>query len=254
MKLNALADRAGSRHARKRVGRGIGSGTGKTSARGQKGQGARAGVAIRTFEGGQMPLHRRLPMRGFKNPTRKDYAEVNLGRLQAAVDAGRLDPKATIDGAALIAAGILRRTLDGLRVLADGELKVALTIVAAGASRKAIETVAKLGGTLNVPPKAPEPEARKPKGKAAKRAEAAAKAKAKASEAKAETGEAEAKPKAKAAKSEAGEAEAKPKAKAAKSEAGEAEAKPKAKAAKAEAGKADAKPKTKPKPKKGEES
>lgn len=157
MQLNDLRDNAGARRPRKRVGRGLGSGTGKTSARGQKGQGARAGVAVRTFEGGQMPLHRRLPRRGFKNPTRLAFAVVNLDRLQAAVDAGRLDPKAAVDAEAMITAGLIRRELDGVRVLARGELKVALTIQAAGASKLAIEAVAKAGGSLTV--REPSPEA-----------------------------------------------------------------------------------------------
>ncbi|MGH6718824.1 MAG: 50S ribosomal protein L15 [Alphaproteobacteria bacterium] len=151
MRLNELSDRPGARRPRKRVGRGIGAGTGKTSTRGQKGQGSRAGVAVRTFEGGQMPLHRRLPRRGFKNPARATYAIVNLGRLQAAVDAGKLDPKVPVDLAAVIAAGIVNRPRDGLRVLAEGGLTAALTIHAAGASARAVETVAKAGGTLVVP-------------------------------------------------------------------------------------------------------
>jgi large subunit ribosomal protein L15 len=166
MKLNDLRDNPGAKRPRKRVGRGIGSGTGKTATRGQKGQGSRAGVAIRTFEGGQLPLHRRLPRRGFKNPTRRTFAEVNLGRLQAAIDAGKLDPKATIDASALIAAGVLRRERDGLRVLADGELKQALTIKAAGASAAARARVEQAGGSLILPaPKAAEAEA-EPKKKA----------------------------------------------------------------------------------------
>jgi large subunit ribosomal protein L15 len=236
MKLNELADRPGARHARKRVGRGIGSGTGKTSARGQKGQGARAGIAIQTFEGGQMPLHRRLPMRGFTNPTRKSYVEINLGRLQAAVDAGTLDAKAKIDAAALIAAGVLRRAHDGLRVLADGVLKVALTIEAQGASRKAVETVEKLGGSLTVLGKkaeaeeAPKREAKaKPEAKAPKTQ--AAEAEAKPAETKAQT------PKDKGAKEKAAKAkatkDAAPKEKAPKAKAVEGEAKSKAKSPKA---------------------
>ncbi len=169
MKLNQLSDRPGAKRPRKRVGRGIGSGMGKTSTRGQKGQGSRAGVAIRTFEGGQMPLHRRLPRRGFKNPTRKTFAEVNLSRIQVAIDAGRLDPKATIDAKALIAAGVLRRERDGLRVLATGELKQAVTIAAAGASAPAKAAVEKAGGTLILPtPKAADAEAKTKKKKKAK--------------------------------------------------------------------------------------
>jgi len=157
MRLNQLADNDGARHVRKRVGRGIGSGLGKTSGRGQKGQGARAGIAIATFEGGQMPLHRRLPQRGFKNPSRLTYSEVNLGRLQAAVDAGRIDAKQTVDAKALVAAGLIRRPLDGVRLLAQGELKAALTISVAGASKAAAEAVAKAGGTLQLPPRKEKP-------------------------------------------------------------------------------------------------
>jgi large subunit ribosomal protein L15 len=168
MKLNELRDNPGAKRARRRVGRGIGSGMGKTSTRGQKGQGARAGIAIQTFEGGQLPLHRRLPRRGFKNPTRKSFVEVNLGRVQAALDEGVLDAKATIDVQALIAAGILRRELDGLRVLAQGELKQPVTIKAMGASAAARAQVEKAGGTLILPePKAAAADA-KPRKKKAK--------------------------------------------------------------------------------------
>ena len=179
MRLNELADRPGARHVRKRVGRGIGSGLGKTSGRGQKGQGARAGIAIATFEGGQMPLHRRLPQRGFKNPTRLTYSEVNLGRLQAAVEAGHIDAKQTVDAKALVAAGLIRRPLDGVRLLAQGELKAALTISVAGASKAAAEAVAKAGGTLQLPPKKEKPVKAKAKDKKAKgKKKAASKAKA----------------------------------------------------------------------------
>ncbi|MSP82777.1 MAG: 50S ribosomal protein L15 [Alphaproteobacteria bacterium] len=172
MKLNELRDRPGAKHRRKRVGRGIGSGTGKTSTRGQKGQGARAGIAIQTFEGGQLPIHRRVPRRGFKNPTRKTFVEVNLGRVQIAVDAGRLDPKATIDVKALIAAGVLRRARDGLRVLGEGALKQAVTIEAVGASAAAKAAVEKAGGTLVLPtPKVVEGDAAPKKKKKAKKNE-----------------------------------------------------------------------------------
>ncbi|MFL4999300.1 MAG: 50S ribosomal protein L15, partial [Xanthobacteraceae bacterium] len=121
MKLSELADRPGSRKARRRVGRGIGSGKGKTAGRGVKGQKARSGVAVKGFEGGQMPLHRRLPKRGFKSLFAKDYNEINLGRVQQAIDAGKLDPAAPVDAAALVKAGVLRRAKDGVRLLGDGE-------------------------------------------------------------------------------------------------------------------------------------
>ncbi len=148
MKLNELAPSPGSRKARKRIGRGIGSGTGKTSGRGHKGQRARAGSATRTFEGGQMPIYRRLPKRGFKNPFRKVYAPVNLDRLQAAIDAGRIDPARPVDLLTLRAAGLISKRLDGVRLLARGELTTALTIEVDSASKTAEAAVAKAGGTL----------------------------------------------------------------------------------------------------------
>src|SRR6188474_1681817 len=123
MKLNEIADRPGSRKNRMRIGRGIGSGKGKTGGRGGKGQTARSGVAIKGFEGGQMPLHRRLPKRGFNNIFSKDYNEVGLGRIQQAIDAGKLDAMATVDAEALKAAGVIRRIKDGVRILGNGELK-----------------------------------------------------------------------------------------------------------------------------------
>jgi large subunit ribosomal protein L15 len=161
MKLNELTPSPGSRTARKRVGRGIGSGTGKTAGRGHKGQRARAGSATRTFEGGQMPIYRRLPKRGFKNPFRKVYAPVNLDRLQATVDGGRLDPARPVDLLALRAAGLISKRLDGVRLLARGELTTALTIEVDSASRTAIAAVEKAGGklTLSQPRAAPEAEA-----------------------------------------------------------------------------------------------
>jgi large subunit ribosomal protein L15 len=164
MKLNELTPSPGSRTARKRVGRGIGSGTGKTAGRGHKGQRARAGSATRTFEGGQMPIYRRLPKRGFKNPFRKVYAPVNLDRLQAAVDGGRLDPARPVDLLALRAAGLISKRLDGVRLLARGELTTALTIEVDSASRTAIAAVEKAGGklTLSQPRAAPEAEAEAP--------------------------------------------------------------------------------------------
>jgi large subunit ribosomal protein L15 len=148
MKLNELAPNPGSRQARKRVGRGIGSGTGKTAGRGHKGQKARAGSATTTFEGGQMPIFRRLPKRGFKNPFRKVYVPVNLDRLQAAVDAGRLDPAQPVNLQALRDAGLVSKRRDGVRLLARGELSAALTIEVDSASRTAIAAVEKAGGKL----------------------------------------------------------------------------------------------------------
>jgi len=151
MKLNEIADKEGATHSRKRVGRGIGSGSGKTGGRGVKGQKARSGVAINGFEGGQMPLYRRLPKRGFVNIFAKDYVVVSLQRIQQAIEAGKLDASTTIDAASLKAAGVVRRVRDGVRVLGDGEVITKLTIVAAGASKSAIEKVEKAGGTLTVP-------------------------------------------------------------------------------------------------------
>jgi large subunit ribosomal protein L15 len=155
MKLNELAPHPGSRQSSKRVGRGIGSGKGKTAGRGHKGQRARAGAATRTFEGGQMPIYRRLPKRGFTNPFRKVYVPLNLDRLQAAVDAGRLDPAQPVDLQALRAAGLVSNRRDGIRLLARGELSVPLTIEVDGASRTAIAAVEKAGGKVVLPaPKA----------------------------------------------------------------------------------------------------
>jgi large subunit ribosomal protein L15 len=150
MKLSELADRPGARKPRRRVGRGIGSGRGKTGGRGVKGQKARSGVAVKGFEGGQMPLHRRLPKRGFNNIFRKTYNEVNLGRIQEAVDAGKLDAAATVDVAALVKSGILRRAKDGVRLLGSGELKAKLGFSVAGASKSAVAAVEKAGGTVAV--------------------------------------------------------------------------------------------------------
>lgn len=154
MKLNELRDKEGATKARKRVGRGIGSGSGKTGGRGVKGQKSRSGVAINGFEGGQMPLYRRLPKRGFKNIFGKDFNEVSVGRIQAAVDAKKLDEKATVDTAALVKAGVIRRVLDGVRLLGTGELKAKLTFDVAGASKSAIEKVEKAGGSVKLPEKA----------------------------------------------------------------------------------------------------
>jgi large subunit ribosomal protein L15 len=157
MKLNQLSDNPGSRKARLRVGRGIGSGKGKTAGRGGKGQTARTGVAINGFEGGQMPLHMRMPKRGFNNIHRLDFVEVNIGRLQQAVDSGRLKAEGTIDGAALVAAGVLRRARDGVRLLAKGEIKAKLSLKVAGASKAAIAAVEKAGGKVEVTAPKPAP-------------------------------------------------------------------------------------------------
>jgi large subunit ribosomal protein L15 len=154
MKLNDLRDKEGATHAKKRLGRGIGSGSGKTAGRGVKGQKARSGVAINGFEGGQMPLYRRLPKRGFNNPSSKDFNIVSLARVQAAVDAKKLDAKATVDAEALIKAGVIRRAKDGVRLLADGELKAKLSFDIAGASKAAVEKVEKAGGSVKLPAKA----------------------------------------------------------------------------------------------------
>ena len=154
MKLNELRDNEGATHSRKRLGRGIGSGSGKTGGRGVKGQKSRSGVAINGFEGGQMPLYRRLPKRGFKNPNAKDFNTVSLGRVQAAVDAKKLDVKETVNAEALIKAGVIRRAKDGVRLLADGELKAKVVFDLAGASKAAIEKVEKAGGSVKVPAKA----------------------------------------------------------------------------------------------------
>ena len=152
MRLNEISDNPGAHYRAKRVGRGIGSGKGKTSGRGGKGQTARSGVAINGFEGGQTPLHRRLPKRGFNNKIfQKDYKVVNLGRLQQALDAGKLKADGAIDGKALVAAGILRRAGDGVRLLGKGELKAALTLEVAGASKAAIAAVEAAGGKVVLP-------------------------------------------------------------------------------------------------------
>jgi len=150
MKLNQLSDNPGARKNRIRVGRGIGSGKGKTGGRGGKGQTARTGVAIKGFEGGQMPLHRRLPKRGFNNIFRREYAVVNLGGLQRAIETGRLDPKATIGREALKSAGLVNRIGAGVKLLAKGELKQPLTIEVDRASKSAIEAVEGAGGKVVV--------------------------------------------------------------------------------------------------------
>ena len=150
MKLNELKDNKGARQGRVRVGRGIGSGLGKTAGRGQKGAKARSGVSIAGFEGGQMPLHMRLPKRGFNNIFAKDYAEVNIGAIQKAIDAGRLDGKGTLDHDALKAAGLARGGTDGVRLLGKGELSAKLAFRVAGASKGAREAVEKAGGSIEL--------------------------------------------------------------------------------------------------------
>ncbi len=150
MKLHELRDNPGATQNKKRVGRGPGSGKGKTAGRGIKGQKSRSGVAINGYEGGQMPLYQRLPKRGFNKPNRKSFAVVNLGLIQKFIDAKKLDAKSAIDEDALVASGLVRRKLDGIRVLAKGDLtaKVALTVT--GASKSAVEAVEKAGGTLTI--------------------------------------------------------------------------------------------------------
>lgn len=150
MKLHELHDNEGATRKKKRVGRGPGSGKGKTAGRGIKGQKSRSGVAINGYEGGQMPLYQRLPKRGFNKPNRKKYAVMNLGLIQKFIEAGKLDASAEINEDALVASGLVRRKLDGIRILAKGEItsKVALTVT--GASKAAVEAVEKAGGSLNV--------------------------------------------------------------------------------------------------------
>ncbi len=157
MKLNQIADRPGSRQNRTRVGRGIGSGKGKTGGRGGKGQTARSGVRIKGFEGGQMPLHRRLPKRGFNKPFALKLHEVNIDRVQKAIDAGKLDAGATVDAAALIKAGLLRRAHDGVRLLGNGELKAKVQFSVWGASKSAVAAVEKAGGSVTILAPAKEP-------------------------------------------------------------------------------------------------
>jgi large subunit ribosomal protein L15 len=161
MKLSDIADNAGSRKKRMRVGRGIGSGKGKQAGRGGKGQTARSGVRIKGFEGGQMPLHRRLPKRGFNNIFKLDFAEINLDRLQEAIDAKLIDVKETVTAESLVKTGVLRRAKDGLRLLGRGELKAKLNIEVYGASKSAIAAVEKAGGTVKIlaPAKKEEGEA-----------------------------------------------------------------------------------------------
>ena len=158
MRLNELKDRQGARKARKRVGRGMGSGTGKTSGRGHNGQKSRSGVSLLGFEGGQMPLYRRLPKRGFKNPFSKDYAELTLGDLENAVSKGRVDAKKPVTEEALLAGGVVKKSRDGVRLLATGELKTKLSIEVTGATKGASAAVEKAGGSITVSPPAPRVE------------------------------------------------------------------------------------------------
>jgi large subunit ribosomal protein L15 len=158
MKLHELADRPGARKKRARIGRGTGSGMGKTGGRGGKGQTARSGVRIKGFEGGQMPLHRRLPKRGFKNVSfARRLNEVNLEKIQAAIEAGKLDVSATVDAAALVKAGVLRRSKDGVRLLGAGEIKTKVDFAVWGASKSALAAVEKAGGSVTI--LAPKPQA-----------------------------------------------------------------------------------------------
>lgn len=150
MKLNELRDNEGAAQERTRVGRGIGSGKGKTGGRGVKGQKSRSGVAIKGFEGGQMPLHRRLPKRGFTNIFANDYNTVSVGRVQKAIDAGKLDAAETVTVKALKAAGVVKRIRDGVRIVANGEITASVTFEVAGASKGAVEAIEKAGGKVAV--------------------------------------------------------------------------------------------------------
>ena len=150
MKLHELSPSAGSTPSKKRVGRGVGSGKGKTAGRGIKGQKSRSGVALNGYEGGQMPLYMRLPKRGFNKPNRKSWAVVNLGILQKFIDAGKIDASAPITEEVLVASGLERRQLDGVRVLAKGEFSAKVELSVSGASKSAVEAVEKAGGSLTV--------------------------------------------------------------------------------------------------------
>jgi large subunit ribosomal protein L15 len=150
MKLNEISDNPGAHKKRVRIGRGIGSGVGKTGGRGGKGQTARSGVRIKGFEGGQMPLHRRLPKRGFNKPFGLKFNEVNLDRVQQAIDAKKLDITGTVDAEALIKAGVLRRAKDGVRLLGMGELKAKVKFSVWGASKSAVAAVEKAGGSVTI--------------------------------------------------------------------------------------------------------
>ena len=159
-RLNEITDNPGATKGRMRVGRGVGSGKGKTCGRGVKGQKSRGGVSINGFEGGQMPIHMRAPKRGFNKLNRARYAEVNLYRLQKAIEAGAIDPKKDVDEAALVASGLVRRVRDGVRLLAQGEIKTKVKVVVTGATAAAIAAVEKAGGSVTVTkPVAAEPAA-----------------------------------------------------------------------------------------------
>jgi large subunit ribosomal protein L15 len=173
MQLNELSDMDGATQARKRVGRGIGSGLGKTAGRGHKGQKARSGVAIKGFEGGQMPIHMRLPKRGFNNPARLKYSEVNLERLQRAIDDGKLDAGSPIDAKAMIAAGVLRRERDGVRLLGRGELKAKVSLEVAGATASAIKAIEAAGGSVKLLKLVKDTDASERRPKKGKKADAA---------------------------------------------------------------------------------
>ena len=152
MKLNQIADNEGARKGRMRVGRGIGSGKGKTAGRGVKGQKSRTGVAIKGFEGGQMPLYRRLPKRGFRPPHQKTWQVINLGAIEKAIDDKKLDAAKPIDSAAMLAAGLFKSAWDGVRLLGKGEIKTKIEVKVAGASASAIAAVEKAGGKVELPP------------------------------------------------------------------------------------------------------
>ena len=187
MKLNDIRDNPGARKTRTRVGRGIGSGKGKTGGRGQKGQKSRSGVSIKGFEGGQMPLHMRLPKRGFNNPFAKDYAEVNVGQVQKLIDAGTLDARKVIDQAALQAAGIASGGKHGVRLLGKGELTAKASFTVAGASKGAIAAVEKAGGSVEVivvKPASEKAAEKKAAGAAARKTTSAARAPKKSAKAK----------------------------------------------------------------------
>ena len=177
MRLHDLKPRPGAKHRRKRLGQGEGSGHGKTSGRGGKGQTARSGVAIKGFEGGQMPLHRRLPKRGFRNtPFALKLNEINLGKVQAAIDAGKIDAKAAIDADAMVKAGLMRRAHDGVKLLGNGEFKAKAQFSVWRASKSAVEAIEKAGGSVTILAPAAEAEEAEPKGKNKRKARREAKA------------------------------------------------------------------------------
>jgi large subunit ribosomal protein L15 len=177
MRLNQIADNAGSRKKRMRLGRGIGSGKGKTGGRGGKGQTARTGVRIKGFEGGQMPLHRRLPKRGFRNtPFALKLNEINLDKVQAAIDAGKLDAKTAIDAEAMVKAGLMRRAHDGVKLLGTGEFKAKAEFSVWRASKSAVEAIEKAGGSVKILAPAKESDDADPKGKNKRKAKGEAKA------------------------------------------------------------------------------